>query len=131
MKPLTEPERTIVSDHMATIEWIVIGRIPDHVIELLDRLIVAMELQPRRWSKFESLLGARLARANPTFEPYELSIVVEWFDMIHAHIDGRVSPLAIRLSTKLQTNLRSLAANDYRTWGRDFDKKVSALGLMR
>lgn len=128
--PMTEAEQIIVATQIATMRWIMIGRVPDHLIKSLDRMVGLMKLpKPARmvghdhpWDPSREEL-----RASERLTEDEVNILTEWIDAISEIFNGRVPAAAIDAYLKFERELYGLIRMPERTkkWWRSSARRNS------
>lgn len=110
-KPLTEAERLITADMLASIGWVIIGWTNDRTVELLDRLVLLLELpSPRRWNKFRTVWSPprQSPRLSERLTEDEVNIVSAWLDSVTQVFDGHSSSTAKDVAARIQQELRRM-----------------------
>jgi len=107
-KPITETEKLIVADMLASIGRVIIGRTNDRTIELLDRLVMLLELPaPHRWNKFRTVWSPprQSPRLSERLTEDEVNIIAAWLDSVTQVFDGRSCHAAKDVAAKIQQEL--------------------------
>ena len=99
---MTDAEQAILADMLASIEQVLIGRVPDRILKTLRRFALLMNLPaPRQYGRETPRTSERMSEA-------EINIVLEWLHAILPIYNGRVSAPAIDASLKLDRELWDL-----------------------
>ena len=103
-KPITETEKLIVADMLASISWVIIGRTNDRTIELLDRLVMLLELpSPHRWNKFRTVWSPprQSPRLSERLTEDEVNIIAAWLDSVTQVFDSHSCHMAKDAAAKI------------------------------